>query len=233
MIKIFLKIIKLFTVPGIGLFLILSMVALPSYVFSEELPAIGDIVQKLQSSYEKTKDLKADFIQETTLKSLKKTEREQGKVFFKNPGNMSWNYTKPRGKRLVINRQSAWLYLPEEKAAYKRKADSLFQSKLLINFFTGAGKLNDDFIIRYAQPQSLDKEGNYLLFLTPREKTSACNLLKMKIDKTNFYILQVSFDDALGNSTSLQFSHIDVNTGLTDKFFQFRPPGGVEIFEVP
>ena len=63
------------------------MLALPAFVFSEEPPAIGDTVQKLQSSYEKAKDLKSDFVQEATIKSIKKTEREEGKVFFKNPKN--------------------------------------------------------------------------------------------------------------------------------------------------
>jgi len=140
MIKLFSKINKLFTLTGIALCLILAWIALPRLVFSEEIPPVGDIVQKLQVAYEQTKDLQADFIQETTLKSIKKTEREEGRVFFKNPKNMSWNYAKPKGKKLVINSQTAWLYLSEEKAAYRQRSESIFQSKLLINFFSGYGK---------------------------------------------------------------------------------------------
>ena len=233
MIKIFFKINKLFTTAEIGLFLILSLSVLPCCVFSEALPAIGDIAQKLQSSYEKTKDLKADFIQEATIKSIKKTEREEGKVFFKNPKNMLWEYTKPKGKKLVINSQSAWLYLANEKVAYRQKSESIFQSKFLINFFSGSGKLKNDFIIKYAEPQALDKEGDYLLVLVPKEKTVACNSINLTIDKNNFYILQVSFDDVMGNSTTLKFSNISVNTGVADKIFQFKPTAGVQIFEMP
>jgi outer membrane lipoprotein-sorting protein len=77
MIKKFIKIIKLFTTTGAGLCLILSLLSLPCCVFSEELLVVGDIAQNIQSSYEKTKDLKADFIQEATIKSIKKTEREE------------------------------------------------------------------------------------------------------------------------------------------------------------
>ena len=107
MIKNFFKTNKLFTSTGINLCLILSLLSLPACVFSDELPVVGDIVQKLQSSYEKAKDLKADFVQEATIKSIKKTEREEGKVFFKNPKNMLWEYTKPQGKKLVINSHKA------------------------------------------------------------------------------------------------------------------------------
>ena len=233
MIKNFVKTNKLFTVTVVGLSLILSLLALPCCVFSEELPAVYNVIQKLQFSYEKTKDLKADFVQEATIKSIKKTQIEEGKVFFKNPKNMLWEYTKPQGKKLVINSQDAWLYLANERVAYRQKSESIFQSKFLINFFAGTGKLKDDFVIKYAEPKAYDKDGNYLLVLTPREKTAACNSVKLTIDKNNFYILQVSFDDVMGNSTTLKFSNISINTGLAQKMFQFRPPAGVEVFEMP
>jgi outer membrane lipoprotein carrier protein len=233
MIKNFFKTNKLFTSTGINLCLILSLLSLPACVFSDELPAVGDIAQKLQSSYEKTKDLKADFVQEAMIKSIKKTEREEGNVFFKNPKNMLWEYTKPQGKKLIINSQKAWLYLSQEKVVYTQKSESIFQSKFLINFFSGSGKLKNDFVIKYAEPKAYDKDGNYLLVLTPREKTVVCNSVKLAIDKNNFYILQISFDDVMGNSTTLKFSNISINTGLTQKIFQFRPPAGVQIFEMP
>jgi outer membrane lipoprotein carrier protein len=233
MIKNFFKTNKLFTSTGINLCLILSLLSLPACVFSDELPAVGDIAQKLQSSYEKTKDLKADFVQEAMIKSIKKTQREEGKVFFKNPKNMLWEYTKPQGKKLIINSQKAWLYLSQEKVVYTQKSESIFQSKFLINFFSGSGKLKNDFVIKYAEPKAYDKNGNYLLVLIPREKTAACNSIKLTIDKNNFYILQISFDDVMGNSTTLKFSNISINTGLAQKMFQFKPPAGVQIFEMP
>ncbi len=233
MIKKIFKINKLFTSAGINLCLILSLLALPCCAFSEELPVVGDIAQNLQSSYEKTKDLKADFVQEATIKSIRKTEREEGRVFFKNPKSMLWEYTKPQGKKLVINSQTAWLYLTKEKVAYRQKSESIFQSKFLINFFAGTGKLKENFTIKYAETKAYDKDGNYLLVLIPREKTVACNSVKLTVDKNNYYILQVNFDDVMGNSTTLKFSNISINTGLAQKIFQFKPPAGVEVFDMP
>jgi len=233
MTKFFFKTNKLFTIAKIALCLILSISAVPASVFSEEIRVVADTVQKLQSFYENTKDLKAGFIQETTIKSIRKTEREEGTVFFRNPRNMLWEYAKPKGKKLVMNSQAAWLYLPAEKVAYKQKPESIFQSKFLINFFAGTGKLKDDFAVKYAEPGAFDKDGNYLLVLTPREKTAACNSVRMTVDKNNFYILQISFDDVLGNSTTLKFSNISINTGLEQKMFQFKPPRGVEVLEMP
>jgi outer membrane lipoprotein carrier protein len=98
---------------------------------------------------------------------------------------------------------------------------------------SGLGKLKDDFSIKYAQPEPLDKNGNYLLLLIPLEKSSAYNSLNITIDKSNFYILQVSFDDFMDNSTILRFSNISMNAGLTQKMFQFKPPAGVQVFQMP
>jgi outer membrane lipoprotein carrier protein len=209
------------------------IILLPCMALAEELTPIDDIVQKLQQTYEKTEDFKANFLQETTIKSIKKTEIEEGSVFFKNPKNMLWNYIKPKAKKLVINPHTAWLYLPQEKAAYKQKSDNIFQSKVLIKFLTGLGKLKDDFAITYAQPNALDKNGNYLLQLTPLDKSTALNPFQITVDKSAFYILQVSFNDVLGNSNVLKFSQISINNGISDKLFQFQPPAGTSVFDMP
>jgi len=55
----------------------------------------------------------------------------------------------------------------------------------------------------------------------------------MTIAKNNFYILQVGFDDVMGNSTLLKFSDMKMNSGLPSKLFQFHPPPGVSIFKMP
>ena len=199
---------------------------------ASEIPPIDDVVSRLQQTYEKTIDFKADFIQETTIKSIKKTDVEAGVVFFKNPKNMLWNYTKPKAKNLVINSKKVWLYLPQEKVAYTQDAGYIFKSKVLIKFLTGLGKLKDDFTIEYAKSGALDKNENYRLVLTPLEKNTSYNTLQITVDKNIFYILQVNFDDTFGNSTIIRFSNIAINSGLTTNIFQFNPPAGVGVFKM-
>ena len=235
MIKKNLQVFKQFTLITfhMGIAITIFLVYAPRPSQATELPPIDDVVSRLQQTYEKTVDFKADFIQETTVKSIKKTDVEEGHVFFKNPRNMLWNYTKPKAKKLVINSRKAWLYLPQDKVAYTQDSDYIFQSRVLIKFLSGLGKLKDDFTIKYAKPNALDKNGNYLLVLIPLEKSAAYNTLQINVDKIFFYILQVNFDDAFGNSTTLRFSNISINTGLAPNIFQFQPPAGVNVFKMP
>jgi len=200
---------------------------------SAEIPPIDETVNRLQSIYEKTRDFQAGFVQETTVKSIRKTESEEGIVYFKNPKQMLWDYKKPKAKKLILNAGKAWLYLPQDKTVYTREADQMFKSEALIKFLSGIGKLKDDFEIKYANPQAVDKNGNYLLQLYPREKSASYQYLQMTVEKNDFQILQVSFDDVMGNSTVLKFSGLKINAGLSAKLFQFHPPQGVSVFKMP
>lgn len=206
---------------------------LPVSLAGEKLPPIGETVCGLQKIYEQTRDFQAGFIQETTVKSIRKTEVEEGVVYFKNPKQMLWDYHRPKAKKLIINERKAWLYLPQDKVVYTRESDQLFKSEALIKFLSGLGKLKDDFDIRYATPAAVDKDGNYLLRLYPREKGVSYQYLQMTIEKKDFHILEVSFDDVMDNATVLKFTGIKMNRGLSSKMFQFAPPPSVSVFEMP
>ncbi|MEE9910547.1 MAG: outer membrane lipoprotein carrier protein LolA [Deltaproteobacteria bacterium] len=207
-------------------------IVLPPLSGAAELPPVDETVSRLQQIYEKTQDFQAAFIQETTVKSIRKTDVEEGMVYFKNPKQMLWDYKKPKAKKLIINAQKAWLYLPLDKSVYTQESDKIFKSEALIKFLSGLGKLRDDFTIQYASGAT-DKQGNYQLQLYPREKGAAYQYLQMTIEKKDFHILQVGFDDVMGNSTVLKFSNIKMNSGLSAKLFQFQPPPGVSIFKMP
>lgn len=210
----------------------ISMLLFPFLSFAQN-PAIEDTVNALQSVYENTRDFQAGFVQETTIKSIRKTDIEEGTVYYKTPRQMLWDYKKPKAKKLIINAGKAWLYLPQDKTVYTREADQLFKSEALIKFLSGIGKLKDDFDIKYADSGAVDKNGNYLLHLFPREKGAAYSYLQMTVEKKTFHILQIHFDDVMGNSTLVKFSGIKINSGFSSKIFQFQPPPGVSIFKMP
>jgi outer membrane lipoprotein carrier protein len=212
---------------------ILLTVCPGSFCLAAQPPKLEEVVNRLQQMYEKTHDFQANFIQETTVKSIRKTDVESGRVYFKNPRQMFWDYQKPKAKKLIIQSKKSWLYLPLEKTVYVQDSEQIFRSQALIKFLSGLGKLSDDFTIRYSVPDAVDKNGNFQLQLHPREKGASYQYLQMTLAKNDFHILCVSFDDLMGNSTVLKFSGIKMNTGLSSKIFQFQPPPDVSIFKMP
>ena len=191
------------------------------------------LAAKTQDIYEKTTDLKAHFIQEVTIKSMKKTEQEEGTVWIKNPKMMLWDYTKPKEKKLVINAKKAWLYVAEDKMVYVQNSDDVYRSRMAVKFLSGIGKLSEDFQLRFSKENPTDEEGNYLLTLTAKEKGSGIDRLHLTVDGRTFQIIQCRFADDYGNTTRLRFSDIRTNTGVPDKFFTFSTPAGVEVVNMP
>jgi len=195
--------------------------------------SLEQLAAKIQDVYEKTTDLKSRFIQEVTIKSMKKTEREEGTVWIKNPKMMLWDYSKPKEKKLVINARKAWLYVAEDRMVYVQNAEDVYRSRMAVKFLSGIGNLSEDFQLRFAKDNPIDEEGNYLLVLTAKEKGAGIDRLQLTVDGKTFQIIQCRFNDDYGNTTRLRFSDIRTNTGVSDKFFTFNTPAGVEVVNMP
>jgi outer membrane lipoprotein carrier protein len=200
--------------------------------FGESVP-LDELIAKAQERYEKTQDIKAQFIQEVTIKSVNKTEREEGVVYVKNPRRMLWVYSKPKEKKLIINPKKAWLYIPEDRAAYVQDTENIYKSRLAVKFLSGIGKLSEDFHVGFSKPDNVDRNGNYLLTLIPKVSDTGVDKLYVTIDKENFQLMQCSFTDFYGNVTHIRLSDIKINNNLDDKLFSFKPPTGVEVFNMP
>ena len=71
------------------------------------------VLAEMQSRYEKTNDLEAGFLQEYIGKVMMKSQKGEGKVYFKKKGMMRWDYKVPNQK-LVSNGHTLWYYQPEE-----------------------------------------------------------------------------------------------------------------------
>ncbi|HRR42088.1 MAG TPA: outer membrane lipoprotein carrier protein LolA [Syntrophales bacterium] len=211
----------------------LTALILAPHSLRAEVPTLEDLVSRIQENYEKAGDLKAGFIQETTIKTLKKTEREEGVVYLKKPKKMLWDYTRPKAKKLVINPKKAWLYVPDDNIVYVQDAKKVLNSRLLIKFLTGVGRLKEDFQVRYTHPRETDERGNYLLELVPRQAGLGIDRLLLTIDRDDYRIVSCSLTDLYGNLTKIAFRDLKVNNNLPDSLFTFSPPPGANVQAVP
>jgi len=198
-----------------------------------DAPSLPAVISRMQAAYERTRDLKASFVQEVSLKSVGKTDREEGILYLKNPRRMYWDYQKPGIKKLIVNPQKAWLYMPGDSVVYVQNADALYKSKMAVRFLSGMGKLREDFRVSFAESGAVDQEGNYRLKLVPKAPGLGTDQLNLVVDRRSYQILEGSFTDPYGNATRIRFGNIRTNTGLSDRIFNFTVPAGVEVFNMP
>ncbi len=217
------------------IFPVLSVIAallLPSASTCADLLSLDELAGKIQATYERTDDFRADFVQESAIRSMGRTTREEGTVYLKKPERMLWDYTKPSMKKLVVNPRKAWLYIPDEEIAYVQDAREVLSSKMTIRFLTGIGRLRDDFVVAFPAEGSVDKEGNYRLILTPRGYEAGIKNLLLIVDRESFRIRGCVFTDLYDNETRLSFTDIEFNTNPPDDLFEFTPPAGAEVHAV-
>ncbi|MFH2011379.1 MAG: outer membrane lipoprotein chaperone LolA [Pseudomonadota bacterium] len=208
-----------------------------SLVFFSPDPTLGItlevIVAKVQDVYQNTKDFKAEFIQESTLKSISKTQVANGKIYFKNPGKLRWDYYHPNKQEVVTDGKTLWMYIPQDKQVMINKLSNVYQSNTSTFFLSGMGNLKRDFDIQMVK-QTLDNgEKDYTLKLVPKEPQSNLNELFLVVNKTTFQVMETYFYDFYGNLIRIKFKNPVVNRGLSDSIFIFTIPEGVEVIEPP
>lgn len=76
-------------------------------------PSVKDVVRSVESHYNRARTLEADFIQRYTQGPT--TLVESGRVYFRKPGRMRWDYDSPEKKLFLADGDYAYLYVPEEQ----------------------------------------------------------------------------------------------------------------------
>ena len=207
------------------LFILFLMWPLPGAVFALDSNAIVDAIQK---QYDATDTFQAQFIQRSYLKILGQSQKAEGSVSIKKPGQMKWDYKAPDRQILVSNTKGLWLYLPDEKQVTKMKPQSIYSSNTPALFLAGRGQLTKSFTIG----KVIEESRRYVVELIPRDKAQNLSKMVLLADKKNFQIVGSRVYDNLGNKTEMIFSNIRTNPGLNKELFQFKVPRGVELIDL-
>ncbi|MFH1624213.1 MAG: outer membrane lipoprotein chaperone LolA [Pseudomonadota bacterium] len=215
--------------------LLFGMILIILVSFSKPVAGIplGEIVAKVQEVYQRIEDFKAEFIQESTLKSLNKTQVARGEVYFKNPGRIRWNYNDPTKQEIVTNGKTLWIYLPQDKQVTVSDLSGVYQSNISTLFLSGMGDLKRDFDIQLASSTLQAEARGYLLKLVPKELQPNVNELFLVVNKDTFQVVETYFYDFYGNLIRIKFKNLVTNRGVPDSLFVFTVPKDVEVIEAP
>jgi outer membrane lipoprotein carrier protein len=182
------------------------------------------LAKELQTRYQSIRDFSADFVQSYRTGVLKTQRQESGTVAIKKPGKMRWTYTKPERKELVSDGVRLYWYVAEDKVAEERDASTLTSTPDL--FLSGRGDIVRDFTASYVEAPV---PGTVGLKLVPRKNEPEYEYLIVALDPRTLQIRGLLSKDHQGGESTLTFSNIKENRGLSDKDFVFRPPSGVKV----
>jgi outer membrane lipoprotein carrier protein len=201
---------------------------IPARSFAADSNSAEAIVDRLQKSYDGTQDFVADFRQETEVKTLGRTLKSSGKVSFKRPGKMLWQYDEPKGQFVLADGKFLYFYQPEQNQVIKSPLKNAFRGDIPLSFLLGLGNLKKEF---NAVLKSTE-ETSHILRLEPKGESGGFGEILLAVNKSNSDIQWVSIRDASANLTTIRFSGLRKGVGVNDSLFQPQIPKGADIVEL-
>jgi len=190
---------------------------------------VDEVAAKVQANYRKTKSIEAKFVQETYVPGSKKPRTAEGRVYFKLPGKMNWDYQKPQPLKYVSNGTVFYYYNAEENYMAVKKLEEAFDSPTPANFLKGLGELKEAFVIREPELGLFDGEGNYRVQLEAKDPKLGNFQMTLIVDPKSFRLLGLHQADPQGSRTTIRFSGIVENGEIADTLFTPAPPAGTKI----
>ena len=199
------------------------------------------VASLVQSFYDQTTTIAADFHQTQYTKLYDRTERARGHVVFKKPGKMRWDYASPNGQVFVSDGQRLSIYQPpdegEQGGQLIERPLSEDQLPQAFSFLTGTGRLDRDFHLRLLDPRRQGFPDGYVLELRPRVPSANYEKVLFFVQvveqggRRAGIIKRVLIIDAAGNRNRFDFRNMRFNTDVPDRTFQFTAPRGTRRVE--
>lgn len=209
------------------------MLALSVAARGEEGKQLSEIVDKVQSKYEKIVEFHAKFAQESAVRALDKVQKAEGEVWFKKPGKMRWNYYEPKKEEYVSDGKTLWFYSHEERQVVESSLGEVTGTNTTTTFLSGLGNLKEQFDARFSDGNLSDDNGYYLIDLLPKGEDEGFNKVTIAVDPQNMIVRNFYLYDPFGNLTTIKLQDIETDKTIPDSLFQLKVAEGTEVIKVP
>ena len=216
--------------------LVTSLVGVAAGVVAQEQSDARRVASLVQSFYDQTTSIQAEFRQSQYTKLYDRTERAHGRVVFQKPGKMRWDYAEPNGQVFVSDGRRLLVYQPPDEGERRGQlierdmdGDQLPQA---FSFLLGTGRLDRDFHLRLLDARREGFPNGHVLELRPREPSPHYErvLFFVRIvergGRSAGIIQRVLIIDATGNRNRFDFRNIRFNRDVADSRFRYSPPAG-------
>ncbi|MEQ1573028.1 MAG: outer membrane lipoprotein carrier protein LolA [Vicinamibacterales bacterium] len=195
-------------------------------VSAQTRPSAEALARSLQQRYQGVRDFSADFVHTYRGGALRTQTKEQGTVSVKKPGRMRFIYMAPEKKEFVSDGVKVYSYIPLDRQVIVTPVPTEDQATTPALFLAGKGDIGRDFTASYVESPV---PGTLALKLIPRREEPQYEYLVIAVDPATLTWRALTTRDRQGGESTLIFTNLKENLGLSDKEFAFRIPRGVDV----
>lgn len=183
------------------------------------------LVDRMQAFYENTRDFSAEFEQVYSYTASKRKQTSTGKVIFKKPALMRWEYAGASPRTFVLAGEKVYMHDPEAMLLTRANIGTS-QLSASVTFLWGEGKLADEFEIE-KKPCASCK--GVQLQLTPLKPDPRFKRILLEVDPKTAQVLKSTVIDPDGSQNAITFRNLVTNTGVSEDAFKLNPPEGTQV----
>jgi outer membrane lipoprotein carrier protein len=188
------------------------------------IPAMANALDDLHAFAAQTKTARGDFTQRVVSRTQRAAQPTSGEFVFARPGRFRWSYTKPYEQLLVADGTKLSIYDKDLNQVTVRKlGDALGSTPAAILF--GSSDLDQNFALKDAGTH----DGIAWLEASPKTRDTAFETIRIGFRDGELAAMELK--DALGQTTMLEFSHVQRNPKIDASTFEFVPPKGADVLQ--
>jgi outer membrane lipoprotein carrier protein len=189
-----------------------------------KLPAL---LQEVQTQYQKSTGVQAEFTQSTDIKATKQIKKAKGRIWIKRPNKLRWETLEPDPNILVSDGKTFWFYTPpfdkDERGQVIIKKSAQVQTQFLNALLSGSFDFEKG-------STSIENRGPNAFLLKPKPGTAGdVRIAQITIDPSKHTISEVILTHTSGNQTTIKLQQINLNAKLDEGLFKFAPDRRTDI----
>jgi len=163
------------------------------------------------------KSVSADFIQEKHLKILTKPLISKGRLFYKAPGDLRWEYFSPVRSILLVHEGQTKRYIIKDSKIIEDSSAKMQSMQVVMDeiakWITGRFDENPDFVV-YSKTQKT-------IILKPAKESFSkiINRIDIQLSDKEGVINSVMIHESEDSYTKLEFKNVILNDNLKDSLF--------------
>ncbi len=196
------------------------------------LPAGASSLDALESFLKTSKSARAEFTQ-TVISPAKdgqapRIKNSAGSFEFLRPSRFKFVYKKPFEQTLLADGQTLWMHDVDLNQVTASKQANVLSSTpaALIASAPDLKSLQQNFSLQVAP----DKDGLQWVNATPKAKEGSLQSIRVGFKSTG-ELAALDILDSFGQRSVLSFLKMDINPGLSESAFVFKPPPGADVIK--
>jgi len=192
----------------------------------------GEVLfRRIVRKYQNATTLSARFRQEVPLENVGIVRKAAGRVYFRRPLRMRWDYRTPAEQLFLADGQYFYFQPPGSSEVFRRPIDEeALGGKVPLLLLFGKGDITKYFRVEEAVP--LEGRGQTAIRLLPKgEEAPEVRRIDLVVDDADLTIREVHLYDRLGGSNHLYLDDVVIDPSLPADLFRFRKPPGSKMVD--